>query len=96
MLNGSWNDAERLCRQEDGHLWSINSYSEWWHIYNLLSLPGLLTDRLPVFEQARQLQQSILFFIGIQFASNQVIIIYIIYICVASLQKGSHVAKIEP
>ena len=74
MLNGSWNDAEHLCRQEGGHLWSINSYGEWWHIYNMLFLPALLKEWRFVFIQARKLQQSILFFIGIQFVSNQVII----------------------
>ena len=28
----SWKDAEQVCVHNNGHLWSVNSYSEWWNI----------------------------------------------------------------
>ena len=36
-IEGSWDDAERVCRRNDAHLWAINSYSEW---KNLLTYFG--------------------------------------------------------
>ena len=39
LSNSSWNDAESDCANEGGHLWSINSHSEWIHVFR--SLGGL-------------------------------------------------------
>ena len=35
LSRGTWLDAERVCHSgvdSDGHLWSVNSYTEWWNI----------------------------------------------------------------
>ena len=33
----SWSDAEDMCKQGQGHLWSINSHDEWWDVYHSLA-----------------------------------------------------------
>ena len=36
QYNKSWNDALNLCQEENAFLWSINSFSEWWHVSEIL------------------------------------------------------------
>ena len=33
LENASWLDAEYLCNDRDGHLWSLNSFDEWWNVF---------------------------------------------------------------
>ena len=35
--DASWSDAEDMCKQSQGHLWSINSHDEWWDVYHSLA-----------------------------------------------------------
>ena len=37
LSQGTWMDAEKECIDMGMHLWSINSYSEWWNVYNSLA-----------------------------------------------------------
>ena len=42
--NGSWDDAEAECTKWKSHLWSINSYDEWWNIYNSFGTTASYVD----------------------------------------------------
>ena len=43
--NVSWYGAEMRCRENGGHLWSVNSHEEWINIYESINLVGgFLTD----------------------------------------------------
>ena len=68
MDSGSWSDAEDYCNIGKGHLWSINSYFEWWTLYNSFEIKaftktqhgrGLNTD-------FHYLLSTVLLFIGLQ------------------------------
>ena len=46
MSIGSWLDAEATCEAEGGHLWSINSYDEWWNIYQTTTTASMYESGL--------------------------------------------------
>ena len=42
ISTGSWNDAEAYCKTIGSHLWSINSYFEWWNLHTSFSAGVLI------------------------------------------------------
>ena len=36
ITKGTWEDAEQVCVDNGGHLWSVNSYSEWWNVMHII------------------------------------------------------------
>ena len=65
MSVGTWITAEYECAKHGSHLWSINSYSEWW---NILQTVGTVNGK--TYETQRMgLLTTSLIFIGL--SNNQ-------------------------
>ena len=67
MDSCSWSDAEEYCKIDNGHLWSINSYFEWWHLYNAFNRQALTkTHGEDLNLEFPYLLSTVLIFIGLQ------------------------------
>ena len=67
MAEGSWDDAEQQCTAHDMHLWSINSYTEWWNLYPSFSFTFITTTFQKDFDSiSHKLQSTVLLFIGLR------------------------------
>ena len=67
LTNGTWSDAEKKCIDLGMHLWSINSYSEWWNVYNSLAIGAVdVTTHRDVNVGLIKITSSVLLFIGLQ------------------------------
>ena len=67
LEEGSWNDAEDDCRKGSSHLWSINSYDEWWNVYNSLGTLAAGKHQHDVIHSTfQEIPSTILLFIGLR------------------------------
>ena len=69
MEVGSWTSAEQSCVQLGGHLWSINSYSEWWKIINILEAQYYYEGKV-IYSDLLRVFTTTLLFIGLNYAQN--------------------------
>ena len=70
LTRGSWLDAERKCNSMDipkSHVWSINSYSEWWNVFHRMGIEFYDPRRTnKIFKLQDEVLLSTLSFIGLQ------------------------------
>ena len=70
LSRGSWLDAERKCNSIEsfeGHLWSINSHSEWWNVFYIIGIEFYDIRRSnKVFRLQDDVLLSTVSFIGLQ------------------------------
>ena len=69
MEEGSWTDAKQSCVQLGGHLWSINSYSEWSNIINTLEAQYYYEGKV-ISSNFLRVFTTTLLFIGLNYAQN--------------------------
>ena len=69
MSNGSWLDADATCQDQGGHLWSINSYDEWWNVYQATTTASIY-DHDGYQDTTYLLMVSALLFIGLRKANS--------------------------
>ena len=65
ISRGNWYDAEGKCRSIKGHLWSINSHSEWWHVLQTFGLGVSVRQGVNANLKTFFILTSILSFIGL-------------------------------
>ena len=67
MDKGSWSDAEQHCNYINGHLWSINSFFEWWNLYNSFSIIAVTEGHeKDINVNFHYIPSTVLLFIGLQ------------------------------
>ena len=44
LTNASWSDAEHYCAKRGSHLWSINSFDEWYNVYQSVQQSSLFEE----------------------------------------------------
>ena len=68
MEKGTWEDAENKCRSNwrGSHLWSINSYSEWWHIVQTLGMGVSHQEHDAINLETMHVMTSVITFIGLK------------------------------
>ena len=71
LPNGTWQDAEDKCNRVKGHLWSINSYTEWWNVVQILGMGYSFKKGRAVNIETFQVITSVVSFVGLK-TTNQV------------------------
>ena len=64
LRQGSWYDAEKGCNKYNAHLWSINSYEEWWNVYLSLGMAQHQPGKISTNVDSINVMLSIVSYIG--------------------------------
>ena len=59
----SWSDAEQDCDKKRSHLWSINSFDEWYDVYQAVQQSSMIVDEKD--SSTNLIMISTLLFIGL-------------------------------
>ena len=81
LEDGSWEDAENKCQSNwrGSHLWSINSYSEWWHIVQTLGMGVTQSTHATINLETVHVMTSVITFIGLKTSSGVIHVTYIFF-----------------
>ena len=64
LITASWIDAERVCVDQGSHLWAINSFDEWWNVFQLIGYHKLEEDGSVKVTGTKFISSSTLTYIG--------------------------------